>query len=101
PTGIGKTMTALDFSLKLKSKLRSEKGHEAQIIYALPFINIIEQAMEEYEVTLPKDEIRVLGHYQFADIFGIQKYSDDESNNYQQRLMTLDTWQGDIVITSF
>src|SRR5699024_10460112 len=48
-----------------------------------------------------KDEIRVLGHYQFADIFGIQKYSDDESNNYQQRLMTLDTWQGDIVITSF
>ncbi len=99
PTGIGKTMTALDFSLKLKSKLRSETGHEPQIIYALPFINIIEQALEEYEKTLQDDEIRILGHYQFADVFGIR--GDSENEKYHQKLMKMDTWQGDIVITSF
>jgi len=101
PTGIGKTMTALDFALKLKSKLRSERDHEAQIIYALPFINIIEQAIDEYQVTFSDEDLRILGHYQFADVFGIQKGSDDESSAYHQKLMTLDTWQSDVVITSF
>ncbi|HYX09957.1 MAG TPA: CRISPR-associated helicase Cas3' [Bacteroidales bacterium] len=101
PTGIGKTMTALDFSLKLKAKLRREKDHEPQIIYALPFINIIEQAINEYEKTLAGENSRILGHYQFADVFGIQKDSGDESDSYHQKLMTLDTWQSDIVITSF
>lgn len=99
PTGIGKTMTALDFALKLKAKLRKEKGYESQIIYALPFINIIEQAIDEYKVTLPESDVRILGHYQFADVFGIQDDSDNES--YHQKLMKLDTWQGDVVITSF
>lgn len=99
PTGIGKTMTALDFSLKLKSKIREKENREAQIIYALPFINIIEQALDEYEQTLPKDDLRILGHYQFADVFGIQSDSDNEK--YHQKLMKLDTWQGDVVITSF
>lgn len=99
PTGIGKTMTALDFSLKLKSKIREQENYEPQIIYALPFINIIEQALDEYENTLPKDDIRILGHYQFADVFGIQSDSDEEE--YHQKLMKLDTWQGDVIITSF
>lgn len=100
PTGIGKTMTALDFALKLKTKLRRERDHEAQIIYALPFINIIEQAIDEYELTLEEEDARILGHYQFADVFGIQEESD-ENDKYHQKLMKLDTWQGDVVITSF
>jgi CRISPR-associated endonuclease/helicase Cas3 len=100
PTGTGKTMTALDFSLKLKAKLRRERNHEAQIIYALPFINIIEQAIDEYEITLQEEDVRILGHYQFADVFGIQQ-EPDENDRYHQKLMKLDTWQGDMVITSF
>jgi CRISPR-associated endonuclease/helicase Cas3 len=99
PTGIGKTMTALDFSLKLKSKIRDVENNEPQIIYALPFINIIEQALDEYEKTLAAEDVRILGHYQLADVFGIQSDSDEE--NYHQKLMKLDTWQADIVITSF
>ncbi|MDO5656195.1 MAG: CRISPR-associated helicase Cas3' [Flavobacteriaceae bacterium] len=98
PTGIGKTMTALDFSLKLKSKIKTETGIEARIIYGLPFINIIEQALSEYKKTL-SDEIKILGHYQFADIFGDER--EDDETNYNQKLMLLDTWQADIVITSF
>ena len=104
PTGIGKTMTALDFSLKLKRKLRVETGIEPRIIYALPFINIIEQALHEYNETLSDQNIKILGHYQYADVFGDnkQKQSDDGAEqNYNQKLMALDTWQADIVITSF
>lgn len=102
PTGIGKTMTALDFALKLKTKLKTKTGIESQIIYALPFINIIEQALNEYKSTLP-DEIKVIGHYQYADVFGKneKQNNDDTEQNYNQKLMSVDTWQGDIVITSF
>lgn len=104
PTGIGKTMTALDFSLRLKEKIKTQLGFEARIIYALPFINIIEQALKEYKETLP-GELEILGHYQYADIFGEDKkqsiQNEDETKDYNQKIMSLDTWQADVVITSF
>lgn len=103
PTGIGKTMTALDFALKLKTKIKTNKGISVPIIYALPFINIIEQVLKEYKTTLPEN-IKIIGHYQFADVFGKDKKKVDnggEIQNYNQKLMALDTWQSDIVITSF
>jgi len=104
PTGIGKTMTALDFSLKLKDKIKKESGIESRIIYALPFINIIEQALKEYHITLKDQDINILGHYQYADIFGKceqKENTDGAEKGYDQKLMALDTWQADVVITSF
>ena len=104
PTGIGKTMTALDFSLKLKDKIKEESDVEARIIYALPFINIIEQALSEYNKVLGEQNINILGHYQYADVFGKndQKENvDGAEQGYDQKLMSLDTWQADVVITSF
>ncbi len=103
PTGIGKTMTALDFALKLKRKIKDETGCESRIIYALPFINIIEQALNEYELTLPP-QTKIIGHYQYADIFGetvTRNENIDVEQNYNQKKMLVDTWQGDVVITSF
>lgn len=104
PTGIGKTMTALDFSLKLKDKVKQNSGVEARIIYALPFINIIEQALNEYEKVLGEQNINILGHYQYADVFGKadqKENMDGAEQSYDQKLMALDTWQADVVITSF
>jgi len=103
PTGIGKTMTSLDFVLKLRAKIAEKENHLPQIIYGLPFINIIEQSIIEYEKTL--GEGKVMGHYQYADIFGKdQKESNeisDEETSYSQKLMAWDTWQKDVIITSF
>jgi CRISPR-associated endonuclease/helicase Cas3 len=96
-------MIALDFALKLKNKIKKIKGFDVPIIYALPFINIIEQALSEYETTLP-DDVKILAHYQFADVFGKDKnesFNGSEVHNYNQKLMALDTWQSDVVITSF
>jgi CRISPR-associated endonuclease/helicase Cas3 len=99
PTGIGKTLTILDFAIKLKSKIKEKENREAQIIYALPFINIIEQSYEVYKNVLP-DGIKLLAHYQYADVFEQLKESENDYK-YNQKLMTLDTWQCDVVITSF
>lgn len=103
PTGIGKTLVALDFALRLKAKIRETEHHEAQIIYALPFINIIEQAIVEYKRVIPEKEGRVLAHYQFADALEqLSKKNDDEENQgWNQKTMLLDTWQSDVVITTF
>lgn len=105
PTGVGKTLTALDFALKLKNQV--PELATAQIIYALPFINIIEQGLEEYEKTLnvgksaDTEGVKILGHYQYADIFGEKETDSDFEKGYRQKAMETDTWQGDIVITSF
>ena len=100
PTGIGKTLTSLDFALRLKEIIRKEEKREAQIIYALPFINIIEQGLDVYKKVLP-NEVNILAHYQYADVFGEQDKHYNDEEEYNQKLMTLDTWQSDIVITSF
>lgn len=101
PTGIGKTFTALDFALRLREKL----PHEAQIITSLPFINIIEQTISEYEKVLNPHGIHVMGHYQFADVMGKDKKDGqsegDSEKDYNQKRMELNTWQGDVVVTSF
>ncbi|WP_143959729.1 CRISPR-associated helicase Cas3' [Litoribacter populi] len=101
PTGVGKTYTALDFALKLKARV--PELHKSQIIYALPFINIIEQGYAEYTKAL-SGSCKILAHYQYADIFGEENKKgkggyDDKA--YHQKLMEVDTWQSDIVITSF
>lgn len=102
PTGVGKTLTALDFALKLREKVPSlQRG---QIIYGLPFINIIEQGFEEYQKVFKGHDCEILAHYQYADVFGKEKRNDNfegEETNYAQKAMALDTWQSDIVITSF
>ena len=99
PTGIGKTLTALDFALKLREKCKKESSWIPQIIYALPFINIIEQSLSVYEDTLQK-YAKVLAHYQYADLF-TETAENTESKNYNQKLLSLDTWQADVIITSF
>jgi CRISPR-associated endonuclease/helicase Cas3 len=99
PTGVGKTLTALDFSLKLRAKIRETEQREAQIIYALPFINITEQSYQVYTEVFTNQNISLLAHYQYAD--ALEQTSRDETNNYGQKMMTLDTWQCDVVITTF
>jgi CRISPR-associated endonuclease/helicase Cas3 len=43
PTGTGKTLTSLSFALKLRDRLKNERNFTPRIIYALPFLSIIDQ----------------------------------------------------------
>lgn len=100
PTGVGKTFTALDFALRLRNRVPELRN--TQIIYALPFINIIEQGFDEYQKALKESPCKIIAHYQYADVFGKEKGEPkDEEQAYNQKLMELDTWQADIVVTSY
>ena len=106
PTGLGKTLTGLDVALRLCEKLQQARRGRSrtQLIVALPFISIIEQTLEEYRKVFAGTDVRVTGHYQFADVLG-QVDSDSETKDpieaYRRARMQLDTWQSDIVVTSF
>ena len=113
PTGLGKTLTGLDFALRLRGRLMA-RGHRPQIIVALPFVNIVEQTLAVYEAALagqsvPETErLRVRGHYQFADVFATADTDahtgateGKDSRAYDQARMSLDTWQADVVVTTF
>jgi CRISPR-associated endonuclease/helicase Cas3 len=102
PTGVGKTLTALDFALQLREKVPDLR--RGQIIYALPFINIIEQGLDVYNGVFKDSGVEIFAHYQYADVFGNDKRNEDfegDEPDYHQKAMALDTWQSDIVITSF
>ena len=102
PTGVGKTLTALDFALQLRERVPALR--RGQIIYALPFINIIEQSLGVYQDVFAGTDTKVLAHYQYADVFGTGKINhnfDGGEPEYHQKAMALDTWQGDVIITSF
>ncbi|WNJ18155.1 CRISPR-associated helicase Cas3' [Pontibacter sp. G13] len=103
PTGIGKTLTALDFAIGLREKIYDEEGYTAKIITALPFINIIEQTLDVYQSVFESTDATILAHYQYADVMADDQTlrSTDSRLTYQQKVMQLDTWQADIVITSF
>lgn len=93
PTGIGKTLTALEFALKIREKHFAISGENKKIIYGLPFINIIEQAIEIYSDVI-QDKGKVLAHYQYSS-------PEEHESNYNKYLMLLETWQADIIITTF
>ncbi len=99
PTGIGKTLISFDFAIKLRSIIKKEKGYQPQIIYALPFINIIEQILNVFNNVLPKQN-KLLAHYQFAEDFEPEQ-PKEISANYYKNLQLIETWQSDVVVTSF
>lgn len=94
PTGIGKTLTALEFALKIRTNHFNKTGELKKIIYALPFINIIEQAIEVYNEVITNNG-KIIAHYQYSPL------DDNGEISYNQKLMLLETWQADIVITTF
>lgn len=69
PTGTGKTLTSLSFALKLKERLRKEKGVRPRIIYSLPFLSIIDQNSDVFADVLnnPSTDI-LLKHHHLSDI---------------------------------
>ncbi|MCP4346279.1 MAG: CRISPR-associated helicase Cas3' [Desulfobacterales bacterium] len=103
PTGIGKTLSVMNFALKLKEKIyKSPQGYHPQIIYCLPFINIIEQTYKVFNELFDKEKVRLLKHHQYTDIWAMA--SNDNSGRERElskTLLEVEDWQADVVLTTF
>ncbi|MGB4412119.1 MAG: CRISPR-associated helicase Cas3' [Candidatus Atribacteria bacterium] len=103
PTGLGKTFTSFAFVLRLREKIKEEKGYTPRIIYSLPFLSIIEQNAEQIEKTLINsglavDSSVILKHHHLSDIYyqeGTKEFEPDQAK------ILIEGWNAEIVVTTF
>lgn len=93
PTGFGKTLTGLQTALKLA------KQKDGRVIYGLPFTSIIDQTddiiREVFNVRPTDPEYTI--HHHLADTRTISDAADEPD---RQELLA-ETWQGNLVLTTF
>jgi CRISPR-associated endonuclease/helicase Cas3 len=107
PTGLGKTFAALDAALRLRAKLQALWGeeHAPRVVYALPFITIIEQNYwvfrDAFRMLCPQGpvpEALLLRHHHLAEIV---YRTEDEHLPLDQALLMVETWESEVVVTTF
>ena len=105
PTGMGKTYAALDASLRLRKKFEDRWGTPPRIIYALPFVNIINQNYEEFKKVLEllpeyaeTPERFMIRHHYLAEISYRQ---DNENMPLEKALLMTESWESEIIVTTF
>ena len=107
PTGLGKTYAALDAALRLRAKLQRLWGeaHAPRIVYALPFINIIDQNYQAFHRVLRElvpdgrvPESLLLRHHHLAEVAYRAK---GEELPVDQALLMVEAWESELIVTTF
>ncbi|MEM3470584.1 MAG: CRISPR-associated helicase Cas3' [Thermoproteota archaeon] len=110
PTGLGKTLAALDAALRLREKLRELWGNSyaPRIIYALPFINVIEQNYHEFHRVFSfwtennnVPETLLLRHHYLTEITYREPAAHPDNLPLEQALLLTEAWESEVVITTF
>src|SRR5262249_48363769 len=96
PTGTGKTLLAATWALTLRQQL-GEGGMMPRIVIVLPYLAIIDQTVKEYQELFK-------GHVGEGDLLSYHSLSErvfDPELEEGSNDFFLDTWQSDVVITTF
>jgi CRISPR-associated endonuclease/helicase Cas3 len=97
PTGTGKTLLAASWALTLRERIAREEGQPPLVLIVLPFLAIIDQTAKEYEQLFR-------GRTGPGDLVSYHSLSDctyDPDLEEQSQDFFLDTWQSDVVVTTF
>lgn len=107
PTGMGKTLTGMAAALKLRQLVHEKTGRMPRIIYALPFLSIIDQNAATLEKVLTSslgqvDSRALIKHHHLADLQYRERDGDllREWDYAASRLLT-EGWHSEIVVTTF
>ena len=120
PTGIGKTLTGLSAAFKLRNIIAKETARLPRIIYVLPFTSIIDQNFSVIKDVLNKagisEDILLKHHFREkpikSEIIGVKdiwNFLEEENllkvqdvlKNYERAYTRLETWDGEIIVTTF
>lgn len=107
PTGLGKTLAAYNFALKLRKLRFREREITPKIIYSLPFLSVIDQnflVMKEIfeKVNIKHDHSTILKHHHLTETKYVTFHEEDElqyDTNVSKFL--IEGWYSDIIITTF
>ncbi|MEO0108541.1 MAG: CRISPR-associated helicase Cas3', partial [candidate division WOR-3 bacterium] len=104
PTGSGKTLAVLSAALRLRERMRQATGRTPRIIYALPFLAIIDQnarvIMNSFTSAAGEapDSSQVLIHHHLTDL----SYRQDENEfDPDAAEILIEGWDSEIIITTF
>lgn len=107
PTGLGKTLATYNFAFKLREKRMQQRGIAPTIIYALPFLTVIDQNYQSlievfHKQEIPFDQNTVIKHHHLTDPVYTAR-SDDDENIYSPNAakLLIEGWSSDIVVTTF
>jgi len=105
PTGIGKTLTSLEFSIKLQNII----SEEIKIIYVLPYTSIIDQTYSEFKKALMyfygvkfeenESEYIIKNHHLSLQEVTSEKYTNSE--NYLNELLVIDSWESNLIVSTY
>lgn len=103
PTGLGKTVTAVSWLLRLRERVARERGFVPRVVYCLPFLSIIDQnaAVLRDLLDQPRSDVLVVHHH-----LGDSRYAAtdtelaDDLDTDASRLL-IEGWQSEIVVTTF
>ncbi|SHF38785.1 CRISPR-associated helicase, Cas3 family [Caldanaerobius fijiensis DSM 17918] len=105
PTGMGKTLTSLSAALKLRERVKKEKGIMPRVIYSLPFTSIIDQNFNVIEDVLSQLEDfesnrsqYLIKHHHLAET--VYKLGDEEKP-VDESLLLVESWESEIIVTTF
>ncbi len=98
PTGYGKTLIGLLFALKLKREIERETQRGVRLIYALPFLSIIDQNTRVVEEVLkPLGKRVVVKHHHLS----LGEYLKQREEDYELTRILVEAWNAPVVITTF
>lgn len=106
PTGLGKTLLSLSFAMKLRECTQRHTAGKSipRIIYALPFLSIIEQNASVIETIFETCKIKhysdiMLKHHHLSEIF----YKKDEKQEIESNSakILVEGWNSEIIVTTF
>lgn len=106
PTGIGKTLMAATWALENRKRLTAETGVVPKIIVVLPFLSIIDQTTQEYEMLLSfagekPDGEWFLTYHSLSDRQYRQHSQGFDLEEGSHESFFIDTWRTELVITTY
>lgn len=110
PTGSGKTLAGLAAAFILRDKLSKSRTDFPRIIYALPFTSIIDQTVDTLQRVLKTGAENatfipsswMLKHHHLAETtYRRSNDQDEESLSLDQALLLIESWQSEIIVTTF
>jgi len=101
PTGYGKTYSGFLFALKIVEEMR-KRGKEFRVIYALPFVSIIEQNYQLLKELLLKTHGRadsevILRHHHLT---GIAYRKEEAELPFEHSKLLIESWESSVITTT-
>lgn len=107
PTGLGKTLTALQFAFKLREKLKQQHNVTPRIIYTLPFLGVIDQTVNTLNDIFKSngvsvDSLLLLAHHHLSPLdYTVKDDVDYQHLSYEASKLLIEGWHSELVVTTF